>query len=198
MLDEYKRGPSNNPWVQRRKMDGIKFSPSDPVTTIDFSGEINAKSNKVRYTREKQRAKWITEDYDGGEDAQYHSGTTKIDFVWTAKGSWEDKSNASQPNLLGFDWIGDVNWTLNMSEEDRSGLEKFLHIPPNETPEHFKSMKVPGPNVSLRMESLDYFLTTNLLYPGKYIFKGDDPAVESTTKGLALPRDLILTGEIKT
>lgn len=47
------------------------------------------------------------------------------------------------------------------------------------------------------MDPLDYFLTTNLLCPGKHLFKADAIGA-STNKGLALPHDFILTGEIST
>ena len=47
------------------------------------------------------------------------------------------------------------------------------------------------------MNTLEYFLATNLLYPGKHIFKADSPSSKGIGKGLALPHDLILTGQVK-
>ena len=181
-------------------MDGIKFKLSDPLTTIKFGGEVNARSNEVRYTSKEQQAKWEITDYDGGEDGRWNDGTVHLGFTWAAKGFWKDKSTLTNPNLLGVDWISDKNWTVTTyGTRDEFDFTKLGFVArTHRVPDHFKGLTVPGPDVNLKMDSLDYFLTTNLLYPGRHIFKADNPASESTSKGLALPRDLILTGEVST
>ncbi|KAJ5520797.1 hypothetical protein N7463_001250 [Penicillium fimorum] len=177
-------------------VDSIQFSPSKPKTTIKFSSDINSKSNKVEYTSDRQRARWReTISADGRAGATLY--WTNLEFSWTSKGSWKDKSNVDHPNLLGFDWIGDQHYKVNKSAEDHGWWNWFFG---NNTslPEPFKNLKVPRPELKMEMKTLDYFLTTNLLYPGKHIFKADDPTSESTEKGLALPHDLILTGQTLT
>ncbi len=57
---------------------------------------------------------------------------------------------------------------------------------------------MPGPDIDLNMDPLDYFLTTNLLLAGQHVFKSDDLDENSSSKGLAIPHELILTGDIKT
>lgn len=63
-------------------------------------------------------------------------------------------------------------------------------------PDEYKNLKL-TPDVDIEMGSLDSFLTINLLFPGKHIFIVDGPAADSTkSHGLAVPRDVILTGKI--
>ena len=133
----------------------------------------------------------------GKNPPTFGSGTTNLEFTWTAKGSWKDLSDDSHPNRLGLEWTKDTNWKINTAAQPRAWWQWFCHGNPNSVPEYFKNLQVPGPDVDLTMDSLDYFLTTNLLYPGKHVFQADTPSSDSTAKGLALPRDLILTGTIK-
>ena len=133
----------------------------------------------------------------GKNPPTFGSGTTNLEFTWTAKGSWKDLSDDSHPNRLGLAWTKDTNWRINTAAQPRAWWQWFCNGNPNSVPEHFKNLQVPGPDVDLTMDSLDYFLTTNLLYPGKHVFQVDTPSSDSTAKGLALPRDLILTGTIK-
>ncbi|KAI9930685.1 hypothetical protein MW887_011440 [Aspergillus wentii] len=177
-------------------VDGIKFSPSEPETTISFDSGLNSKSHKINYTSDRQRVNWEWRESGVHRPVMISSGTTNREFVWTAKGSWKDKKTAEHPNLLRFDWTSDKEWTIKKSAEDVGWWEKIFGGS-TAIPEHLRNLKVPSPNVKLEMNTLDYFLTRNLLYPGKHIFNADDPSSASTDKGLALPRDLILTGETK-
>jgi hypothetical protein len=182
------------------KVAGIKFSPSSPKASISFSSEINSQAHSIRYTSDEQHVDWehwTTKTSIGGEKRiEKEYGTTNLTFEWAATGSWKDKKTTDHPNLLGFEWKRDGYWTILTSAEDQSIWQRFLggstRIPPN-----LQNLKVSGPEVSLEMSPLDYFLTTNLLYPGEHMFKADDPSSSSTDKGIALPHDLILTGEIK-
>ncbi|KAB8277167.1 hypothetical protein BDV30DRAFT_234968 [Aspergillus minisclerotigenes] len=171
-----------------------KESLSDPETTISFGDGIISKSNKISYTN-KQQVKWKIDTVTGRIPGHEH-GTTNLEFKWTATGSWKDKKTPGHPNLLGFDWAGDKNWTITKSAEDVHWWEAFGGAS-SKIPEPLQNLQVPSPNTKLEMNTLDYFLTTNLLYPGKHIFNADDPSSGSTDKGLAFPHDLILTGEIK-
>ncbi len=48
-----------------------------------------------------------------------------------------------------------------------------------------------APKLSLTMPGLNYFATTNILFPGAHVFQAD------TAAGLQIPRDLILLGNIE-
>lgn len=183
------------PSTKTHHVDGFKFSPSEPKTTISFDSGINSKSNEIKYTSARQRVKWEDRESGAFQRGYIRDGTTNLEFVWTAKGSWKDKKTAEHPNLLGLDWTGDKDWTINKGAEEQEWWERIFGGS-TAIPEHLRNLKVPSPNMKLEMNTLDYFLTTNLLYPGKHIFNADDPSSDSTDKGLALPHDLILTGEI--
>ncbi|PKY03297.1 hypothetical protein P168DRAFT_305598 [Aspergillus campestris IBT 28561] len=176
---------------------GFHFSPGVPKTTITLGGDINATSNEIQFTSSTQEVSW--KDEIGTEKGSVKgSGTVDLQFSWGAKGSWKDKSNSDHPNMLGFDWVGDGNWNIHLPKVDeRSWLERAWKGR-GSVPAEYKNLQVPSPNVNLEVKTLDYFLTTNLLYPGKHIFKADNPSSDSTDKGLAFPHDLILTGQILT
>ncbi|KAE8131252.1 hypothetical protein BDV38DRAFT_276117 [Aspergillus pseudotamarii] len=182
------------------KMDGITFSPSKPVTSISFSSDINSKAHKISYTSDEQHVDWsyytTTVGMNGERWMVEHHGTTNLVFGWTATGSWKDRKTTGHPNMLGLEWTGDKDWTITKSAKDQEWWEVITGGSTN-IPENLQNLTVPRPNVDLEMNTLDYFLTTNLLYPGKHIFNADDPSSASTDKGLALPHDLILTGETK-
>lgn len=177
-------------------VEAMQFSPSQPKTKITFDGAINTKSNEVKYTSDKQRVNRFENLISDGHGAPTR-GKTNLEFSWTAKGSWKDKSNPDHPNLLGFDWVGDDSWKIEVPKEDHPWWEALFGFG-TELPEPYKKLQVPSPDVKLEMKTLDYFLTTNLLYPGKHVFKADDPSSKSTDRGLALPHDLILTGQTLT
>ncbi|EIT73596.1 hypothetical protein AO1008_04773 [Aspergillus oryzae 100-8] len=194
-IKEMKKKESWGPGgIKTTTVDPMKFSLSDPETTISFGDGIISKSNKINYTN-KQQVKWKIDTVTGRVPGHEH-GTTNLEFKWTATGSWKDKKTPGHPNLLGFDWAGDKNWTITKSAEDVHWWEAFGGAS-NKIPEPLQNLQVPSPNTKLEMNTLDYFLTTNLLYPGKHIFDADDPSSGSTDKGLAFPHDLILTGETK-
>lgn len=68
----------------------------------------------------------------------------------------------------------------------------------SEAPKHYTRLEVPSPKINMEMKALEYFLTTNLLFPGKHVFHAHALTAENKDKkGLAVPRDLILTGDIK-
>ena len=55
-----------------------------------------------------------------------------------------------------------------------------------------------APSFSADFKPLNYFLATNLLLPGAHLFVQDPPVPSTPTdnKGVAMPRDTILTGQI--
>lgn len=175
-------------------VDEIRFSPGDPETLITFDSNINAQSNKMEYSSKQMHVHWSQETITPGKGTIPERGYVTFNFSWAANGSWKDKANPGHPNLLGFDWISEKYWTIPVAEDDRDIIRK-LFGPTAEFPDQYKHLQVHSPQVNLEMNTLDYFLTTNLLYPGKHIFDADDPSAETTKKGLALPYDLILTGQ---
>lgn len=195
-VDDSDSGPG---WWWYTKMDAIEFEPSDPLTDITISGDTSSNQkdddNRIKYTSNGQSANWEWGQTVSGVD-NGDSGTVELVFTWNGKGTWKDVSTDKSPNLLGFDWTQDEKWNITSKDTSRGWWAKFWPHS-SEVPPHFRNLSVPGPRINLTMDPLDYFLTTNLLFPGEQIFKADKPTGECSSKGLAVPRDLILTGDIK-
>ncbi|EIT74599.1 hypothetical protein AO1008_10237 [Aspergillus oryzae 100-8] len=103
---------------------------------------------------------------------------------------------AAHPNLLQLDFKGDDEYkTIQTAAEPTfwlnwagasTGYSYF-----------YKDIHSPKPNIDLSMDALDYVLTTNVFFPGKEIFKAHSPVANADkSTGLAVPRDLILTGAV--
>lgn len=102
--------------------------------------------------------------------------------------------------MLGLTFEYDKNWTLTSKADhaDRGFRDKVFGIARGVSA-HYKKLEVPAPGIKLEMKALDYFLTTNILFPGNQVFHAHQ-LTEANKKlglGLAFPRDLILTGDIK-
>ena len=86
--------------------------------------------------------------------------------------------------------------------KERDGWAKFIEgmggvLGADTVPPRLVERDIPAPTVDLHMNSLDYFLTTNLLCPGRHTFKAH-PIGQDESRGLAFPHDMILTGDIDT
>lgn len=186
-------------WWWYTKMDAIEFNPNDPLTVITISGNVSndqkADDNNIIYKSKPQSAKWEWGQTVSGQDSG-DSGTVELLFAWNGKGKWKDVGTKKNPNLLGFEWQQDQKWTVTSKDVSKGWWLKFWPHS-DEVPPHFRDLSVPGPHIDLTMNPLDYFLTTNLLFPGEKIFKAHAPTGDSS-EGLAVPRDLILTGDINT
>ncbi|GMG12720.1 unnamed protein product [Aspergillus oryzae] len=107
-----------------------------------------------------------------------------------------DSKTTAHPNLLQLDFKGDDEYkTIQTAAEPTfwlnwagasTGYSYF-----------YKDIHSPKPNIDLSMDALDYVLTTNVFFPGKEIFKAHSPVANADkSTGLAVPRDLILTGDV--
>ncbi|KAJ5278993.1 hypothetical protein N7478_004365 [Penicillium angulare] len=132
-------------------------------------------------------------------------GTAYLTFEWAIRGKWSNGVNdGANPNIISLDWENDKNWSISGTRTAKGGsigawrmFENFIktskssYVPPN-----ILTTNVPVPKVEIPVwNSLDYFLTTNLLYPGKQMFKAHEIGKQDS-KSLALPFDLILTDDL--
>ncbi|KAG6379339.1 hypothetical protein JVT61DRAFT_11799 [Boletus reticuloceps] len=84
------------------------------------------------------------------------------------------------------------DWGDNFEADDPSGWEEWVGKR-GVVPDWVKSLHFDLPNFELPLESVNFFLTTNLLFP-------DDKQVIDIdkTSGLHIPADLYLVGKVKT
>ncbi|KAJ5081530.1 hypothetical protein NUU61_009794 [Penicillium alfredii] len=194
--------------VSRTKhCDEISFSPKEPASNISIHRGI-AKSTDtaatIAYQSPEQTVAWgwsVTYNFvENGSSAG--GGTVYLTYSWGAKGHWTSSAEGKHPNSISLSWEGDPHWTIKGRAKERDGWSKFLQgmkgvsavdaVPPS-----LVKQDIPAPTVDLHMNSLDYFLTTNLLCPGKHTFKAHAVGKDDS-RGLAVPHDLILTGDIDT
>lgn len=86
--------------------------------------------------------------------------------------------------------ITSSDFSVKVSKGSCSFLERLDRCVESYPPYYKKDMTLKMPDINLKLEGLDFFLTTNLLSPGKKIIKVD------TKAGLKTPRDFLLVGEI--
>ncbi|KAH7881761.1 hypothetical protein F5I97DRAFT_1818388 [Phlebopus sp. FC_14] len=84
------------------------------------------------------------------------------------------------------------DWSVTFKPEDRGGWDKFWRGP-DTVPKWMKGLDVEVPDFNLHLGSVDFFLTTNLLFPG------DKQVIDVDKKtGLHIPADLYIVGTVKT
>lgn len=179
--------------------DRISFPTSSPPTTITVNpGIVTADSTSVdiEFTSNRISAHWSTLTDDNGEESILR-GNIEGTFKWGAKGSWSG-GNQTHRNVLQLKFKKDEHWTKNTHSKDPSWLDQFFAGEINEIPNFVGTAEPPNLEPDLNIGALDYFLITNLLFPGQHVFHADSPvsATKEKTTGLAVPRDFILTGKV--
>ncbi|GAB1194493.1 hypothetical protein APSETT444_003739 [Aspergillus pseudonomiae] len=182
--------------------DGFNFTVTNPPATVTVKPGITTSSEDailISYKSKPETSEWSV-NYKATEWAPPpKSGAVSATLSWKAKGQWIAGTQA-RPNLIGLTMTPDQNWSLNASETDHSNFFTEWANKINggiDVPDHYEGLQPPAV-FNLTMRALDYFLTTNLLFPGRQMFKAHIPvaSAHANEKGLAVPRDLILTGDI--
>ncbi|GAB1208470.1 hypothetical protein APSETT445_007220 [Aspergillus pseudonomiae] len=161
-------------------------SDTDSDITVDPSNAV-----KVSYTSLPQKnLEWVE---GTSTDSGIPHGMFDLTFRLNISGSWTKGSDPKQPNIL------EVEFTKNNTFDVEANGKKpgfFDWMGFQQVPDFYSKLKV-NVNKDLQMGRLDYFLTTNLLFPGKHVFIADSPLVDATKNhGLMVPRDVILTGKV--
>ncbi|KKY25178.1 hypothetical protein UCRPC4_g01984 [Phaeomoniella chlamydospora] len=197
-----------DPWCNYH-LDGVSCDVSTQTSTLSV---VNNRalvapatpSFQVSYASESKRLNWKydwMETRPKGGVRHHEEGQCDVVFDFKGYGQWADKSTASRPNMLGlkFNFDSLVHSTITPVKMD-SGFQKWWSGFSNKVPPGYENLTAPAPNMDLELAPLDYFLTTNLLFPGQHIFQADPPvaASDSSNTGIATPRDTILTGKLVT
>ncbi|KAK6333040.1 hypothetical protein TWF718_010864 [Orbilia javanica] len=126
---------------------------------------------------------WVSPD----EGIQWYGGATALRFSFAATANWLLEYWGNSINQLNFIWFIDPTFTVKRKDSEvRLGFAPPVEGWKPKLPSAFNMMTDP----------LNYFLVTNLLFPGDYTFRVDDPSFTTETQGLAVPRDVILTGSL--
>lgn len=188
---------------EERSFGELRFPTSAPPATITVKPGIVTFSDDaivISYESESQTANWSLTYYAICSSPTPQYGAVTATISWKAKGHWEG-GTTTQPNLLRAVYAPDKNWTFKGEDtipDSISGILRRIFPQTVDVPDHYQQLQPPVIGIDLKMNALDYFLTTNLLFPGKHVFRSHHPVVEDEKekKGLGVPRDLILTGDI--
>lgn len=179
---------------------GVDFSPKQPKTDIVVNWGIIASDStpvKISYKSDGKPVEWIKIHSSLGNPSWSEGGTVNLTFAWNSSGKWEGGTE-EHPNSLQLKFTNDKKWDIGMTAETPEWWERFLGKT-DRVPVGWENIKVPVPNLDFSLKALDYFMVTNLLFPGQHIFQAHPPAADDSKKtGLASPRDFILTGNINT
>ncbi|KAL2815225.1 hypothetical protein BDW59DRAFT_166898 [Aspergillus cavernicola] len=161
---------------------GVDFSPNTSNTIIDVPARINPSNPRlspitVSYKSDVRKVNWTQQRYNG-EIHSVKSGVVKLEFVLAG---------------IRLNFRRDNDLTVNASAEKPPW---WAPAGSGQLPSHYEKLTMTL-DLDIAMGNLDYFLTTNLLFPGKHIFIADPPTPNiNYDHGLAVPRDLILTGQV--
>ncbi|EWY79788.1 hypothetical protein FOYG_17078 [Fusarium oxysporum NRRL 32931] len=186
-------------------IDGCNFGTNSPAATITFGPNlvtVDAAPISIAYASNRQDINWNSsydsEDADGNPFPVRHSGTVGATFTLKGAGQWTQSSDpVNAPNQLGLALTFDKTFGVSTYGEPQSGWDQWFSGKSEAVPDAFQNINPQAPNFQAQIY-MDYFLTTNLILPGQYVFKADNPVAMSSTSdhGLATPRDTILTAQM--
>ncbi|CAK7229216.1 hypothetical protein SCUCBS95973_007146 [Sporothrix curviconia] len=143
----------------------------------------------------KSSSRTTPDDYERSPSSRRSSG--RITFKYGGHGAWTaSKDPAHHPNQLGVSWALDAQLTSVAEADQPDFWDSFFGGMVGEVPPKYRNLTLTAPTLDLTLTPLDYFLTTNLLLPGQHVFLADAPVADSSTSGIAAPRDVILTGRV--
>ncbi|EHK42353.1 hypothetical protein TRIATDRAFT_275838 [Trichoderma atroviride IMI 206040] len=181
------------------------FNPSKG--TVDFTINNNLTEDITdaavfEYKSDPVTCTWDGVSIVGPQPKIEEHGKVELLFKWKSKGQWSG-GTSEHPNLFQLTMVHDSNWTISATgaEMEEGLLDKIFNTHPGRqhVPPYYNDLKFPPVKVEMKMKALDYFLTTNLLFPGENVFYPHQLSEENRKAGLGLafPRDMILTGEIR-
>jgi hypothetical protein len=180
-------------------MDGFSFNLDSPASDLVFSSTNSSSTPPVNisYTSETQRMNWGSSVTIGGNPTSDEGGVVNAVFSFTGTARWGRGPNPElYPNQLQLLFSFGSHLGVKVDPQKYSWWEQIFGAK-NSLPPSARDIRPAAPVISVDMTPMDYFLTTNLLFPGEHIFHIDDPSQTTEMQGLMTPRDTILTGMIK-
>jgi hypothetical protein len=178
---------------------GFSFNLNNPASNavLHPSAQDSYGPFKMIYLSNVQQIHWLKQKYSfKDKDDDVKSGTVEAQFSFTGSAKWGRGTNtASHPNQLQLNFTFASRLGVKLKAQSKSIWEE-LFGGSEELPPQARDISPPAPQIHVDLTPMDYFLTTNLLFPGKYLFRADDPAQTSNTQGIMSPRDTILTGMV--
>ncbi|KAF1850560.1 uncharacterized protein K460DRAFT_400617 [Cucurbitaria berberidis CBS 394.84] len=187
-----------------RHCDGCTFDLKDTTLTI----ELSKKSPKLSLSHTVENIKtWIVRwkrnhtiaaDTVSSSDLYRNdeTGLLTFNFSIAATGLWKNAGNNERFKLefnLSNNWgvgISNPNW--NASSGLHQWWSKWFGNALPGLPKGMVDVTVALPDLHTDFKAIDYFLETNLLFPGQHVFQPG-----SIPDGLYFPHDFVVTGNVQ-
>ncbi|GAD91548.1 predicted protein [Paecilomyces variotii No. 5] len=182
-IDEVNHSDTGFGWHSTDHCDGMDFNANQDPVNIQFVDH----GATVSYSR-TQRLNYSSSYSSTGPHGSTRGADGSADFTLSlqANGTWSNP-NRDLSNRLLLSVSLPPTLTMTISNVDGDGFGMAYPTPPSS----LTNLQIKTPTASLDSVSLDYFLTTNLLFPGQHVFDADE-APESVWH----PRDTLLTGKV--
>ncbi|EEP81027.1 predicted protein [Uncinocarpus reesii 1704] len=164
-----------------RKLDAVDFNMKDSSVWLEIGEKV-----AINWSHEV-KLKWSFYRDPTFGNAETTQGDITMTFKVVESGDWKLAGNK-----VGFVIRFPEKFGITVVASEKSDLEK-LFLESEQIPEEYKKISMEIPVADVELDSMDYFLTTNLVFPGYTSFVPGNP-----DNGLVVPRDTIITGEIKT
>ncbi|KAK3384674.1 hypothetical protein B0T24DRAFT_689968 [Lasiosphaeria ovina] len=191
-----------------KKVDAINFDIDDYTATMTLNPGLSVLGSSVgtiNWTTNPIKVNW-TSDVDtytmGGQGGMWsgddHTGTTDITFSFNGEGAWVNNTDGNA-DILNFAWTLPDGFNIDAVPEkkDLNWWDRIWSDWDNGVPSDLKNLKFSLPSLS-SVNSINYFLTTNLLLPGHHVFAPDPLQAQTVNdqKGISIPYDVLLTGSV--
>ncbi|KAF3921112.1 hypothetical protein AA313_de0209872 [Arthrobotrys entomopaga] len=130
--------------------------------------------------------KWVGGFNSGNLKWVKEWGKLDVKFKFNAQGSW-----TVNDNKIALKFAVPKTFSADPKPQDPSFWKRFWNTQNSLYTSVFNSIAPPVPDINISFKDLDYFLTTNVLFPGKNVFK-----VRDSSEKLFVPRDLVILGQI--
>jgi hypothetical protein len=115
-------------------------------------------------------------------------GKVNITLIAEGKGKWISNSDES----FGIQFSMPPTFKTSYTPESTSLWEQLFKLRVDIVPQEVEKVGIQIPDIKIDFGALDLFLTTNILTPGKHVFR-----LRSIPENLYLPWDMMLLGDVK-
>jgi hypothetical protein len=177
--------------LYERIMDGVDCGMNSGTLTFTLSPTIPSTAS-LNWTSYEQALHWKV--LFGVAHVLDSQGTTRVTFQFNGSASWKAPlaiTPSESPNLISLGpFTHDECFSTVITQDSVDAWQNIRNKTSLVDPPSFTGTMIEVPPIGLSMKPMDYFLTTNLLFPGTHMFVADPPT------RLATPRDMILTGNV--
>ncbi|GIJ92156.1 hypothetical protein Asppvi_011132 [Aspergillus pseudoviridinutans] len=182
-IDKVDTSDSGFGWNSSHQCDGMDFNANQDPVSINFVDH----GATVSYSH-TQRLSYGSSFTSTGPHGSTRGASGSADFTLSlqANGTWSNPNRDSSNRLL---LSVPLPATLTMNTSNVSGAAFGMAYP--SPPSSLTNLQIKTPTASMDSVSLDYFLTTNLLFPDQHVFDANE-----APGSIWHPRDTLLTGKV--